>query len=139
NGAGVHIYIIDTGVRTTHHEFTGRIGAGTSTIDGDPSFQDCNGHGTNVASIAAGTRFGVAKGAIIHPVRVLDCAGNGTIADVIEGLDFVRANVAAFPAVVDMSLFGGKAQALNDAVAATTAADVPVVVAAGNFNIDARL
>jgi aqualysin 1 len=139
NGAGVHIYVVDTGVRTTHREFTGRIGAGVSTLNNDPSVQDCNGHGTNVASIAAGTRFGVAKGAIVHPVRVLDCAGNGTIADVIEGLDFVLANVAAFPAVVNMSLFGGRAQALNDAVAAVTAADIPVVVAAGNFTIDACL
>jgi subtilisin family serine protease len=137
NGSGIHIYILDTGIRTSHHEFTGRIGAGTSTLDTDASVQDCNGHGTHVASTAAGTKFGVAKGAIVHPVRVLDCAGNGTIADVIQGLDFVRANVAAFPAVANMSVFGAKSQALNDAVAAVTAADIPVVVAAGNFNIDA--
>lgn len=139
NGAGVHIYILDTGVRTTHHEFTGRIGAGTSTIDGSASIDDCNGHGTNVASIAAGATFGVARGAIIHPVRVLDCTGMGTNADVIEGLDFVRLNAGPVPAVVNMSLFGPQAQAITDAVNAVTAADIPVVVAAGNFNIDACL
>jgi aqualysin 1 len=137
NGSGVHIYVLDTGIRTSHREFTGRIGNGTSTINGSTSFQDCNGHGTHVASIAAGTRFGVAKRATVHPVRVLGCDGNGTTLDVIEGLQFVRNTVNAFPAVANMSLFGPLSQALNDAVAATTAADISVVAAAGNFAIDA--
>jgi subtilisin family serine protease len=138
-GQGVHIFVVDTGLRTTHHEFTGRVGNGISTLDTSTSVEDCNGHGTHVASIAAGTRFGVAKRAIVHPVRALDCAGNGTTADVIEGLNFVATTATTFPAVVNMSIFGPQSNALNDAVQNLINVNIPVVVAAGNFTIDACL
>jgi aqualysin 1 len=139
NGAGTHVYVLDTGIRTTHREFAGRIGAGFSALDNSPSVEDCNGHGTHVASIAAGTRFGVAKAATAHSVRVLDCSGNGTTADVIEGLNFVRTTGTTFPSVVNMSLFGPDSPALNDAISSLTGANVPVVVAAGNSASDACL
>lgn len=130
-GLGVHIYVIDTGVRTTHAEFQGRIGNGFSSIPNSPSPEDCNGHGTHVASSAAGQQFGVAKGAIVHPVRVLDCNGSGSFAGVIAGIDWVAQN-AIHPAVVNMSLGGGAFQAVDDALTAMIATGVPAVVAAGN-------
>lgn len=137
DGSGVHAYIIDTGIRTSHSEFTGRIGAGFSAIDGDPSFQDCHGHGTHVASTVAGTKYGVAKKATVHAVRVLGCTGNGTYADVIEGMDWVGAHGASFPSVVNMSLGGPASAAVNDAVRNLTRANIPVIVAAGNSSTDA--
>ncbi len=131
-GTATHVYVIDTGVRTTHNEFTGRVGAGYSAIDGSPSPNDCNGHGTHVASTAAGTLYGVAKNATIHAVRVLNCNGSGTYADVIEGMDWVRTNHGGQPSVVNMSLGGPSSAAVNEAVKALTDAGVSVVVAAGN-------
>ena len=137
SGSGVHAYIIDTGVRTTHSEFTGRIGVGHSSITGSPSVEDCHGHGTHVASTVAGTKYGIAKAATIHPVRVLDCDGVGTSAGVIQGMDWVRANAGSQPSLVNMSLGGGLSAAENDAVQALTDAGIPVVVAAGNDSTDA--
>lgn len=135
-GAGVHVYIIDTGIRTTHVEFQGRVGNGFSSIPNSPSPEDCHGHGTHVASSAAGTQFGVAKSAIVHPVRVLDCGGSGTFAGVIAGIDWVAQN-AIRPAVVNMSLGGGAFQPVDDALTAMIASGIPAAVAAGNFSSDA--
>jgi subtilisin family serine protease len=135
-GVGVHVYIIDTGIRTSHSEFQGRVGNGISTIPNSPSPEDCNGHGTHVASSAAGTQFGVAKSAIVHPVRVLDCNGSGTFAGVIAGIDWVAQN-AIRPAVANMSLGGGAFQPVDDAVTAMIAAGVPAAIAAGNQNSNA--
>ena len=53
DGAGVHAYIIDTGIRPTHQEFTGRIGNGFSAIADGNGSNDCNGHGTHVAGPSA--------------------------------------------------------------------------------------
>jgi subtilisin family serine protease len=56
------------GVRTSHQDFSGRVGDGASTFGG--SVWDDNGHGTRVAGIALGGIHGVARGAILHPVKV---------------------------------------------------------------------
>jgi subtilisin family serine protease len=135
-GKGVNVYIIDTGIRTTHVEFGGRaIGAFTS-VKGSKSAEDCNGHGTHVAGTVGGSSYGVAKGATLYAVRVLDCDGSGSFSGVIAGIDWVTSN-RRLPAVANMSLGGGKLQALNDAVAGSVAAGVTYAVAAGNSNYDA--
>jgi aqualysin 1 len=131
DGAGAHAYIIDTGVRLTHNEFTGRIGDGYDAVDNDDDPSDCNGHGTHVAGTVAGTTYGLAKGATVHGVRVLGCNGSGTYAGVIAGIDWVTANHQS-PAVANMSLGGGYSQAVNDAVTASVQAGVVYAVAAGN-------
>jgi len=130
-GLGVHAYVIDTGVRTSHSQFSGRIGAGFSANGG--SVQDCNGHGTHVAGTIGSTTYGVAKSVTIHPIRVLglDCSGSGTIADVIAGVDWVRQNHIK-PAVANMSLGGGASSALDSAVQNAINSGVTFVVAAGN-------
>jgi subtilisin family serine protease len=139
DGAGVNVYIVDTGIRRSHVEFTGRIGSGVDFVTPGGTGEDCNGHGTHVASTAAGTLFGLAKRATLHAVRVLDCSGSGSYAGVIAGIDHVRTDCASRggPCVANMSLGGGRSQALNDALAAAVASGVTFAVAAGNERIDA--
>src|SRR5690606_31756870 len=104
-GAGVTAFIVDTGLRADHADLAGRVRPGITTIADGNGTNDCNGHGTHVAGTVAGTTWGVAKAATVVPVRVLDCAGNGSWSDVIAGLDWV-ANNAARPAVANLSLGG---------------------------------
>ncbi|MFM9124588.1 MAG: S8 family serine peptidase, partial [Actinomycetota bacterium] len=99
-GAGVRAYIIDTGVLGTHTQFSGRMATGYTAIADGNGTTDCNGHGTHVAGTVAGSVHGVAKGATIVPVRVLDCTGFGWTSDVIAGVDWVVADhQAGQPAV----------------------------------------
>jgi len=138
SGAGVHVYIIDTGIRTTHQDFGGRATWAFSSVKGkDGNLNtDCNGHGTHVAGTVGGTRFGVAKGVQLYAVRVLDCSGSGTWSGVIAGIDWVTANHRS-PAVANMSLGGDYTQAVNDAVAGSVASGVVYALAAGNSATDA--
>lgn len=138
NGAGVRAYIVDTGVLSTHTEFIGRMAVGFSALKQKRgTTEDCNGHGTHVAGTVAGTTYGVAKKATIVPVRVLNCAGSGTISGVIAGLDWVVGDHTSGPAVVNMSLGGAASATLDAAVLSVVNDGVTVVVAAGNSNADA--
>ncbi|MDY7230117.1 S8 family serine peptidase [Hyalangium rubrum] len=136
NGTGVHAYIVDTGIHLSHQEFTGRIGNGYDSVTSGGTAADCNGHGTHVAGTVGGTTYGLAKNVMLHPVRVLDCGGSGTWEGVIAGVDWVTANHIK-PAVANMSLGGGVAQTVDDAVANSIAAGVTYAVAAGNDSGDA--
>ncbi len=136
SGAGAHIYIFDTGIRSTHEEFRGRVGAGYTAISDGRGTEDCHGHGTNVAALAGGTLYGVAKGATLHAVRVMGCDGTGATSAIISALDWATRN-ALRPAVVNMSLGGEFHAALNTAVENTSSAGLTVVVSAGNWAIDA--
>jgi subtilisin family serine protease len=135
-GAGVHAYIIDTGILLNHSQFTGRMGNGYDAVTSGGNANDCNGHGTHVAGTVGGTTYGVAKGVTLHPVRVLSCSGSGTNAGVIAGMDWVASNHVK-PAVANMSLGGGASTATDDAVNRMHNAGVTVVVAAGNDNANA--
>ncbi|MEU6149991.1 S8 family serine peptidase [Actinosynnema sp. NPDC047251] len=134
DGGGAHVYVLDTGIRTSHVQFGGRATFDHNSIDTNNT--DCHGHGTHVAGTVGGKDVGVAKGVRLHAVKVLNCAGSGTLASVIGGLDWVVANKVS-PAVVNMSLGGAANELLDTAVNKTIAAGVTVVVAAGNGNADA--
>lgn len=139
NGSGVLVYIVDTGIRATHTEFTGRVNTarGFTAINDGRGTSDCNGHGSHVASTSAGTKFGLASAATLVPVRVLDCAGSGSNAGVINGVNHVANNCGATDkCVANMSLGGGVSAALDSAVAAAVAKGIPFAVAAGNSNAD---
>jgi len=137
-GLGVKAYIIDTGVLSNHAEFGGRVIAGYTAISDGGGTTDCNGHGTHVAGTVGGSTYGVAKNVTIVPVRVLDCAGSGTNAGVIAGVDWVTANHAANEkAVANMSLGGGASAALDTAVKNSITDGVTYAVASGNSNVDA--
>jgi subtilisin family serine protease len=135
-GSGVHAYIIDTGISTSHSDFGGRAsGSFTSISDGNGT-NDCNGHGTHVAGTVGSATYGVAKGVTLHGVRVLGCDGSGTTAGVISGVEWVTANHVK-PAVANMSLGGGLSTSLNTAVSNSITAGVVYAVAAGNNGADA--
>lgn len=130
-GAGVTAFIIDTGVRASHSEFRGRIDPGVTAVDDGRGSSDCNGHGTHVAGTTAGSRYGVAKGADVVPVRVLGCDGTGSTAGIVAGMDWVSSN-ANGPAVANMSLGGDVSAAMDNAIARMSRAGVVPLVAAGN-------
>jgi subtilisin family serine protease len=141
-GAGVTAYVIDTGVRSDHEQFGGRVRAGFVSVnqgqDDGNGTEDCNGHGTHVSGTIGGADYGVAPEVDIVPVRVLNCAGAGYTSDVIAGLNWVAANHQAGQlAVANMSLGGGYSAAINAAVQGVIDDGVTVVVAAGNSGDDA--
>jgi subtilisin family serine protease len=136
NGAGVHVYIIDTGIRTTHQTFGGRAVFNFDAIGGSNPGGDCHGHGTHVAGTVGGQAYGVAKGVRLHAIRVLDCNGFGTTSGVIAGVNWVTGN-AIKPAVANMSLGGGVQTTLDQAVTNSINAGISYAIAAGNANFDA--
>ncbi len=135
-GTGVTAYVIDTGVRITHSQISGRASYGYDAVDGDTVASDGNGHGTHVATTIAGSTYGIAKKAKIVAVRVLDNAGSGTTAGVIAGINWVTNNHSG-PSVANMSLGGGASTTLDTAVANSIASGVTYAVAAGNSSANA--
>jgi subtilisin family serine protease len=135
-GQGVRAYVIDTGILSTHQQFSGRTAAGYTAINDGRGTTDCNGHGTHVAGTIGGTVHGVAKQVTLVPVRVLGCNGSGTTSGVNAGVDWVTAN-AVRPAVANMSLGGAASSALDSAVGNSIGSGVGYAVAAGNSNANA--
>ena len=130
------VYIVDSGINTALAE----VSRATSGWSYTTNTSDCFGHGTAVASMAAGTVNGVAKGANLIAVRVLDCTGSGSMANVVTALEWVltqaNAKLPSRRSVINLSLTGPLYTALNTAVTALTAAGHVVVTAAGNSASD---
>jgi subtilisin family serine protease len=137
-GAGVTVYVIDTGIRITHKDFGGRASYGWDFVGNDRTASDGNGHGTHVAGTIAGTTYGVAKKAKLVAVRVLDNAGTGTTSQVIAGIDWVTRH-AGKPAVANLSLGTAHNAQLDAAVRNSIASGVTYAVAAGNDGLPADL
>jgi hypothetical protein len=157
-GHGVHVYFVDTGLDATHSEFldpqTGlsRVREGFNAAAGDGAdaalrddLGDCGGHGTHVASIAAGTTFGVAKRALLHPVKFNDSCNNnpGTRTTVLHGIDWIlrrrleRHPDHLGPAVVNYSGGNGVSESFRDSLTAEwvrrlLSAGIAFVQSAGN-------
>jgi subtilisin family serine protease len=140
DGTGVHAYVLDTGIRTSHTDFGGRASFGDDEIGGapcNPVTQTRSGHATHVAGTIGGAKYGLAKNVTLVSVRVLNCAGSGTADQVIKGIEWVTTN-AVKPAVVNMSLgTPGVVTSIDDAVDASIASGITYVVAAGNDNKNA--
>lgn len=132
----VTAYVIDSGLDVTHSQFGGRAAIAWVAPTYNGNGADCNGHGTHVAGTVAGRDYGVAPAARMVSVRVLNCTGNGTWAQVLAGMDWVAAN-AVQPAVLNVSLGGPYSQAVNEATDALARTGVLPVVAAGNATQDA--
>lgn len=144
-GEGVHVYVADTGVRTTHSDFGGRaiptleyLGTSPKACNGDVSCaRDVHGHGTHCAGTVGGNKYGVASKATLHGVKVLSDSGSGSVSWIVGAIDWIVTN-GQRPAVVSMSLGGGgRAAAYQRSIDVATSKGVTVVVAAGNNNADA--
>ncbi len=141
DGEGVDLYVVDTGIRSTHDDFGGRVDTVNSftAIDDGRGAEDCNGHGTLVAGVAGGSTFGVAKGVTLHSVRVVGCDGMVSLENTLAGIDWIterQGQVGARRAVVNISLYNGFSFPLEAAVETSIAAGVVYVVAAGNDGLD---
>ena len=135
-------WIIDTGIDFTHPDLNVDTLRSASFLGRRTTAEDQNGHGTHVSgTIAAKDNtigvIGVAPGASVVAVRVLDASGSGSNSGVIAGVDYVRANGQAGD-VANMSLGGGVSQALDDAVVLAAAGGVRFALAAGNSSADAN-
>ncbi len=137
-GSGVRAYVVDSGILSNHVEFGARVVPGYGALSDGRGTEDCNGHGTHVAGLIGSATYGVAKSVSLVPVRVLDCAGSGTLSGVIAGIDWVIGDPGRNgPALINLSLGGGASASLDAAVAKAVATGIPVVVAAGNDNANA--
>jgi serine protease len=141
-GAGVRVYVMDTGVQANLAGFGGRVAVGYDALakfrEPNQSGADCNGHGTTVAGIIGSSTYGVAKSATIVPVRVAGCDGGVFPESIVKGIDWIIKNHPRNTAgVVNISLAVNKSKAVDDAVARLYNAGLVPVVAAGNFATDA--
>jgi aqualysin 1 len=144
DGRGVHAYVIDTGIRTTHDDFGGRADWIGDFVGGAPvsaNADDCDpppspGHGTHVASILGGRTFGVARGVRLHALRILPCTGT-TRTDVeaaVRAIDWITAH-GEKPAVVNISPMRAqtKETVVDEAVRRSIAAGFTYVLSAGGL------
>lgn len=142
NGSGLTAWVIDTGVDLDHDDLNVDTQNSASFVSGESTADDGNGHGTHVAGTIAAIDndidvVGVAAGATVVGVKVLNSSGSGTLSGVIAGIDYVAANAAAGD-VANMSLGGGASQAIDDAVINAADQGIYFAVAAGNDGDDAN-
>ncbi|NXR22428.1 PCSK9 convertase, partial [Cinclus mexicanus] len=145
----VEIYLLDTSVQGTHREIEGRV-----TLTGFESIPEedgthihrqaskCDSHGTHVAGVVSGRDAGVATGANIRSLRVMNCQGKGTVSGTLMALEFVKRTLEAqpyAPLVVLLPLAGARSPALNAGCRRMARMGAVMVAAAGNYKDDACL
>lgn len=135
-------WVIDTGVDLDHNDLNVNTQLSTSFVPSESTADDGNGHGTHVAGTIAALDndidvVGVAAGASVVGVKVLDSSGSGTYSNVIDGIDYVAANASAGD-VANMSLGGSTSQAVDDAVRNAADQGIYFALAAGNDGADAN-
>ena len=136
DGTGKTAWIIDTGIDMDHPDLTVDQTRGKNFISLTAKPDDDNGHGTHCAGIVAAKNnnlgvVGVAAGATVVPIKVLNRRGSGAYSAIIAGVDYVAANGQAGDAV-NMSLGGPTYQALDDAILNLASKGIKVALAAGN-------
>ncbi len=145
DGTGKTAWIIDTGIDLDHPDLNVDVSRSVTFITRGPdskSADDLNGHGTHVAGTVAAIDndidvVGVAAGATVVAVKVLDRRGSGSYSGVIDGVDYVAANASPGDAA-NMSLGGPPSQALDDAVKNAASKGIYFAIAAGNDSDDAN-
>ncbi|KAF9952192.1 Secreted subtilisin-like serine protease sub11 [Mortierella alpina] len=142
-GEGITVYVVDSGVNALHEDLEGKVRPGFScrgmvsaTEDMDTS-DDLNGHGTHVAAIVAGDKYGVAKRASIVSVKVLKRDGKGVPGCMVSALEWIKKNAIPGKSVVNISVGNDKMNLTNQAVDELVKANIPVIVAAGNQRLPA--
>lgn len=135
-GQGVHAYILDSGIRTTHQEFAGRASFAADFVNDGFGDTDCNGHGTHIAGIIGGQTYGVAKQVQLHSVRMLNCAAQGSVVKALAALDWVASH-AQRPAVVNLSFTAQPHETLDRAAESLSEMGIAVVASAGHVSPNA--
>ncbi len=141
-GGGAKAWIIDTGIDLDHPDLNVDAASGKNFIATSKTPEDDNGHGTHCAGIVAAKNntigvVGVAAGATVVPVKVLDRRGSGAYSVIIAGVNYVAGAATAGDAV-NMSLGGGAYKPIDDAVLAMANKGLYVALAAGNETDDAN-
>ncbi|SCL23763.1 Peptidase inhibitor I9 [Micromonospora pallida] len=132
-GAGVHAYVLDTGIDVSHPDFEGRASFDYNSVDRRNI--DCDGHGTHVAGTIGSKTYGVAKQVRLHAVKILNCQGGSTASAMLAGVDWVTAN-AVKPAVANTSWNWPYSQTMADALTAMIDSGVFLATSAGNTGAD---
>ncbi|WP_456368506.1 S8 family serine peptidase [Thermococcus sp.] len=148
DGSGITIGIIDTGIDASHPDLQGKVIGWVDFVNGKSTPYDDNGHGTHVASIAAGTGKasngkykGMAPGAKLVGIKVLSGEGSGSVSDIIKGVEWAVQNKDKYGIkVINLSLGGSQSSdgtdSLSQAVNNAWDAGIVVCVAAGNSGPD---
>lgn len=142
SGVGKTAWIIDTGIDLDHPDLNVDQSRGRNFISTSKTPDDDNGHGSHCAGTVAAIDnnigvVGVAAGATVVPVKVLDRRGSGAYSVIIAGIDYVASAASAGDAA-NMSLGGGAYQAIDDAVYAASQKGIYFALAAGNESDDAN-
>jgi len=138
NGGGTTVYSIDTGIYIDHPNFEGRARWGKTVRGTD--MEDRNGHGTHTAGTAVSATYGVAKGAEVVAVKIMDDVGDATASDLSYAIDWARLDAlkTGKPSVISVNVivWGGD-EVVDDAAKRAYEDGVTVVAAAGNDSEDA--
>ncbi|KAI8343144.1 peptidase S8/S53 domain-containing protein [Chlamydoabsidia padenii] len=138
-GHGVDVYVLDSGININHSDFQGRATREISFVSTETD-DDLGGHGTHVAGKIGGRQFGVAKGARIHAVKILDKSGVGTTNALIQALSHIIDVAIPGKSIINLSLSGPTSQILDEVLEeATEVHNIPIFVSAGNLGSDACL
>lgn len=149
DGGRAEVYLMDGSVQSSHREIEGRVlitdFSNVPEEDGARVHRQesqCDGHGTHTAGVVSGADSGVARGAGVNLVRVLNCQGRGTVSGALAGMEYIRATLLSRPvdaAVVLLPFVGGFSRSLNAACRDMVANRAVVIAAAGNYREDACL
>ncbi|XP_053178731.1 proprotein convertase subtilisin/kexin type 9 [Scomber japonicus] len=149
DGGMAEVYLMDGSVQSSHREVEGRVLItdfnNVPEEDGvrvHRQASQCDSHGTHMAGVVSGSDTGVARGAGVNLVRVLNCQGKGTVSGALAGMEYIRATLLARPVnavVILLPFVGGFSRSLNAACRDMVANGVVVIAAAGNYRDDACL
>jgi hypothetical protein len=138
---GTSVYVIDTGLMTSHQAFGGRAIFGYNAVGG--SNTDANGHGTFVGGIASSDKYGVARYATVIGVKALEDSGSTTISTLISAINWcvtdmqTRGGGRVNKSAALLAVGGGFSASLNQAVASGSTNGLFFAVAAGGSNTNA--
>ncbi|KAG2214708.1 hypothetical protein INT46_000927 [Mucor plumbeus] len=136
-GSGIDVYVLDTGVYTNHLDFGGRASHSANMIKHEDD-TDMGGHGTHVSGKIIGLKYGVAKGAQVKSVKILNKVGDGSTSGLLKGIEYVIQNANPGKSVVNLSLSGPRSRLLDEALNTLVLKyNIPVFVSAGNAGTDA--
>ncbi|XP_013413689.1 uncharacterized protein LOC106176025 [Lingula anatina] len=142
DGRGVYVYILDTGIRSSHSDFDTRVISGKSFVSGRRSDQDGHGHGTHIASLVGGKTYGVARKVNLVAVKILKDDAYGTLVDVLDGMDYAISDCKKRKGrcIINLSLTAMTvSHAWEDVIKEATDQGIVVTAAAGNSQRDACL